>query len=344
MGVTRHNYEEMFLLYLDGELSGADRQSVELFLAQHPDLKEEFDLLAQFRLIPDNDVVFPDRQSLYRPGTVSTEQLLDYMDGELTASDKFHVEDNLSKNPALQAEMNLLERARLEPEFIPFPAKDSLYREETRRIPAWNRWRIAASILLLIAAGITFLIMNSNASKDTPEIARETIPVPARDVQKDSPLDMDLANNPENAQSATEEKPGISTREKIEAAAVNGAGNKDQMAKQDSPLTNELPVPQIEEIVSPVAKATNPPRHTIDPEYSLINSAVTSVAPQPSHIVQASMNGEDIASADEPEGGNKSKLRGLFRKVTRTLEKRASFDATDEDDRLLVAGLAIKLK
>ena len=42
--------------------------------------------------------------------------------------------------------------------------------------------------------------------------------------------------------------------------------------------------------------------------------------------------------------GKKNKLRGFFRKVTRTFEKRTNIDPTDQDNRLLVGSLAIKLK
>ena len=43
-------------------------------------------------------------------------------------------------------------------------------------------------------------------------------------------------------------------------------------------------------------------------------------------------------------GGKKSKLRGFFRKVTRTFEKRTNIDPTENDEKLLVGGLAIRLK
>jgi hypothetical protein len=44
------------------------------------------------------------------------------------------------------------------------------------------------------------------------------------------------------------------------------------------------------------------------------------------------------------QGGKRNGLRGLLRKVTRTFEKNTNISATDDDDRLLVGGLAIKLK
>jgi hypothetical protein len=52
--------------------------------------------------------------------------------------------------------------------------------------------------------------------------------------------------------------------------------------------------------------------------------------------------GPDIETAGN--AGKKNKLRGFFRKVTRTFEKRTNIDPTDQDNRLLVGGLAIKLK
>ena len=46
MAITRHNYEEYFLLYADDELSAAERREVEDFLELHPDLVGELDVQA----------------------------------------------------------------------------------------------------------------------------------------------------------------------------------------------------------------------------------------------------------------------------------------------------------
>jgi anti-sigma factor RsiW len=64
--INRNNYEEYLLMYLDGELSSSERRSVELFLEENPDLKEELELLQQTILQPEEQVIFAGKEALYR--------------------------------------------------------------------------------------------------------------------------------------------------------------------------------------------------------------------------------------------------------------------------------------
>lgn len=63
--VNIDNYEEQFLLYIDKELDKEDKESVEKFVLQHPQFQDEFTLLKQTVLEPEQ-VVFEDKESLLR--------------------------------------------------------------------------------------------------------------------------------------------------------------------------------------------------------------------------------------------------------------------------------------
>jgi hypothetical protein len=65
MDINRNNYETFFLLYLDRELSLADRQAVEKFLIENTDLQKEFALLQQTIFSPA-DMILDDKESLLR--------------------------------------------------------------------------------------------------------------------------------------------------------------------------------------------------------------------------------------------------------------------------------------
>ena len=78
--ITRDNYEEFFLLYTDNELSAAGREAVECFVADHPDLREEWEALLQCRVSPDTRVAFPDHEALLNRAKTAY-PLLYYVDG-----------------------------------------------------------------------------------------------------------------------------------------------------------------------------------------------------------------------------------------------------------------------
>lgn len=64
-GITTANYEEFFLLYVDNELDENGRAAVETFVLQHPETQNSFTAL-KAAVLPQEWVVYPDKQSLYR--------------------------------------------------------------------------------------------------------------------------------------------------------------------------------------------------------------------------------------------------------------------------------------
>ncbi|OYZ01917.1 MAG: hypothetical protein B7Y37_04795 [Sphingobacteriia bacterium 28-36-52] len=63
--ITLSNYETWFLLFIDNELTSSDREKVELFILQHPNLQAAFELLVQTKLAPE-EWVFNNKEVLYR--------------------------------------------------------------------------------------------------------------------------------------------------------------------------------------------------------------------------------------------------------------------------------------
>jgi len=63
--INMANYQEHFLLYVDNELDGTARDTVETFVLQHPALQEAFTLLKQTKLAPEH-IACPDKEALYK--------------------------------------------------------------------------------------------------------------------------------------------------------------------------------------------------------------------------------------------------------------------------------------
>ena len=123
ININQHNYEEFFLLYVDGELSATDKLAVEQFVQTNPGLATELDMFLQMQL-PDETVIFDDKYRLYRNsiGEINQENyeeaFLLYMDNELTARTSEKVETFVLQNPALQEAFTLLKKTKLTPETI----------------------------------------------------------------------------------------------------------------------------------------------------------------------------------------------------------------------------------
>jgi len=64
--VTMDNYEEYLLLYADGELDKEEEKALLDFIAAHPELKGEMDLYTAIKLVPDENLVYSNKQQLMK--------------------------------------------------------------------------------------------------------------------------------------------------------------------------------------------------------------------------------------------------------------------------------------
>ena len=66
MKITIENYEAYALDYLEGSLEPREEQEFQNFLEEHPEIMEELAGLDQVVLIPDKDLYYPHKKSLYQ--------------------------------------------------------------------------------------------------------------------------------------------------------------------------------------------------------------------------------------------------------------------------------------
>ena len=64
--INEKNYEEVFVLYHDNELTKEQKLETEEFVLHHDKLKDEFDLIGLARLTPENAITFNNKKILYK--------------------------------------------------------------------------------------------------------------------------------------------------------------------------------------------------------------------------------------------------------------------------------------
>ena len=267
MNINRHNYEEFFLLYVDNELSAADKKTVDVFVQENPDLQGEL-LLLQETVVKADDIVLDKKDWLFMEEGVSAlqENLLLYADGELSPAEIKTVEALLATDKSVRAEWNILQQTKLQPDTtVVFDDKQSLYRTEGGRVVAFKWWRAAAAAVLLglvLWTGVTVYNNNSKTIPGTEGIAKGDNTNPEK-IQNEIPVNTNTPGTnraetvaPQNTTSASLQKNTVqpSTQNNKQPAQKiikqNTVEQKDNVAVQekDQKPSNNLPRPYFENI------------------------------------------------------------------------------------------------
>ncbi|MEI9806665.1 MAG: hypothetical protein WDO16_01605 [Bacteroidota bacterium] len=225
----------------------------------------------------------------------------------------------------------------------------------------WRRWAVAAALLIGIST-TAIVVMNTKPGKGQQGVAKgksiekvSTGNTPGKQTANEAPAPQEAIadNNPKKTE------PAIKTPVKTVFDQTNNALKNEQSPaiKQDEEVvtnntvkkkTNELPVPVDNPYTNRSADATGLIVKTDVPSKEAltnINEIATPSGVTPDIVrtsYSSNVSPEEGTDTDQPDG-KKNKLRGFFRKITRTFEKRTNIKATDDEDRLLIAGLAIRL-
>lgn len=305
MNINRHNYEEFFLLYVDKELSAADRKAVDMFVHENRDLKIELDLLQQTVLKAD-DIVLDKKDWLFMEKDISAlqENLLLYVDDELNVADKKSIESLLVADKAVQAEWKILQQTKLQPDTsVVFENKELLYRKEAGRIVSIKWWRAAAAAVLLgfgLWAGMA-VYNNYNIAASSTELANSKNQK-TESVKKVAPVN----------EIATIAVPEVKqTPDNIASTKVQG--NKNTAVKES---------------IKPVAlKSINESIVTINENTTVQNNnkKISNNLPE-SHLDNINSNGsnETIAATVIPENNNSNRVSGNSNVVSRSNPKESN--------------------
>ncbi|MBN8837490.1 MAG: hypothetical protein J0I09_09535 [Sphingobacteriia bacterium] len=154
MNINRNNYEEYFLLYVDGELTTAEKNAVDAFIKQQPDLEAEL-LALQQTILPQEQISFSVKDALLKNELTAInsanyeEQFLLYVDNELNAVEKEEVNKFVLQHPQYQQVFTALQQTRLYPEQVLHPDKTSLYKKEERRVVYLSFKKLAIAAILI---------------------------------------------------------------------------------------------------------------------------------------------------------------------------------------------------
>jgi hypothetical protein len=345
--ITRANYEEYFLLYMDDELTAEEKNSVEAFLASHPDLQAEMDILLSTKLssenigLEDKSFLLADQMKL----TTIDESLLLYIDNELGKEEKENVEKKIDADKEFALQHQALLQTKLDPtEEVIYPYKKELYRHTEKRIaPYWLR--IAAAIIIMFGIGAVWMLTN----KPQPDTNVATVPVenPHAEKIKEQPFaepeitDVAVAKQEQQDKEKTEAVPVLAKSNEKNISERSVAKQKAKQANEYVPQVknNNLPVRVVDEPAEPVIAVTEP---KVSPKQSINTPDVTTALADTYNKQQTSPTTavvtEDVAKVDK-----KSSLKGFLRKATRFIERRTNISATNENDELLIGAVALKL-
>lgn len=368
MNINRNNYESFFLLYVDNELSVPERNALELFVQENADLQEELDMLKQ-SVVKADDIVFKGKSKLFKPEIIlaeTEEQLLLYIDGELTSAAAKELETVLANNNSLATQLQLLQQTKLSPaDKIIFANKELLYRKEDSRVIPFAWWKLAVAAVF-IGFGIwgTALYLNSKSSVVSNETANNK-GVKSTESLKETPVIIPPVPSNENSVALAP------TTNKIEKAIpknitkpIDPIKIQEVISKENKSLAtaqkiknqpdNHLPKPYFENINS--TESNKKDLANVTPQTlqnTISNIAITAkdnkIKPAASNnnVYTAAFtdnsdeNKEDRFSLSEDEP-KKSKLSGFLRKAKRVLERNTKMKSGD--DNVKVANLEFAIQ
>lgn len=114
--ITRNNYEEFFLDYIEGEINAQDKKALESFLAQNPDLKGELDEMMDMDVKCESETIYEETVHLKDiPFQTNFDDFcIAQLEGDLDSYENDAFGKFIASNPDKEKELTLYKKTKLQ--------------------------------------------------------------------------------------------------------------------------------------------------------------------------------------------------------------------------------------
>lgn len=177
------NLDEMLVARMENELAPAQLLALDRYLYEHPGSRRQAKLMALAKVTGDGPG-FPGKEYLHRhfppTGMPDAYRLTDFLiaalEGDLSPAQAQALAAYMAAHPGAMREQALVQAARVQAEAMPFPGKEGLKRREGRVIALWARLAVAASVLLVVGAGVWYLRHQADDAVQVVQVAPHVVP------------------------------------------------------------------------------------------------------------------------------------------------------------------------
>ncbi|MDM8160396.1 hypothetical protein QUH73_11275 [Labilibaculum sp. K2S] len=242
--ITRYNYEEFFLDYLEGTLSSLQSVALEDFLTRNPDLKLELEEMEC--PVFTKDSVEIDLKSLKEiPFRESFDDFcIARLEGDLSVENEIAFDTFLEKNKSFQKENQIYQKTILHADnSLVFTDKEKLKRS-SRKVAYWwyfSRIGVAASIVLLFSLWSILYQFKGNQSDEEKITAKveKAITESKKTNKIKEAIDVEALVTPKREVVQSEKKYSIENRQQKTA---DNQGDKTQVENIEKVLKRVEPV------------------------------------------------------------------------------------------------------
>jgi len=229
--ITRNNYEEFFLDYIEGEIDAKEEAALRVFLIKNPDLKEELDEMMGMDLVCEESPVRNESSSLKEiPFQVNFDDFcVAHIEGDLDSYEEKAFEDFVISHPKKEKELKLYRKTKLEADTsILFTNKKSL---KKRNKKALFKQFVFTSLATAASIAVLFSVWTSEIENPSSNLELELVShnTPIKIVTPDStkvtiPKEIKTVKNISNYKKT--EKVKHSSKTKIKGKILNKQINK----------------------------------------------------------------------------------------------------------------------